>query len=137
MSISYSVPRSWKLLAISPLPHHLVPGHVLGSGNWKPEKIVVGFVTLVVLSVPSVDVSVLLRTVRVRRSTSSHWDMSLFICWKVISNGRLILLNCFSSCSPSLSWLQDKKKKKKRRRDEFILDTEGNRIGGQCCMVAI
>lgn len=104
MSISYSWPRSWKVFAASPLPHHFVPGHVLGNWNWKFEKIVVD--AEVVVSVTFVVVSVLLRTVRVLLSTSSHWDMSLFICANVISNGRLILLNCFSSCSPSSSLLE-------------------------------
>lgn len=100
------LPKSLYVVAISPVPHHFVPGMIpLNTengliGNWND------------LLESSFDGFVLCRSLRLRFcfSTISHWFISLSISLNWISSGRLIFDNCFSNLLPAFCVLQTKKK---------------------------
>lgn len=97
-------PKSLYVVAISPVPHHFVPGIIpLNTENGL-------FLNWNALLVSSFGGWILRRWLRFKFcfSTISHWFIRFSISLNSISNGRLIFDSCFSNLFPALSLLQNK-----------------------------
>ena len=99
-------PKSLYVVAISPVPHHFVPGIIplnTENGLFFPN-------VNVLLVSSSFAIFVLRRWFRFIFcfSTISHWFIRLSISLNWISNGRFIFDSCFSNFFPAFSLLRNK-----------------------------
>lgn len=130
--IELTVPRSWKFLAMSPVPHHLVPGKTpLNNENGFPDKSPRLFssssgtgASYCTFELRSSAVSSLFLSYKAAKRWAFLFEISWFLStWlhccinfnmspKLISKGRLILDSLCSRILPSWSLLKVKVKGK-------------------------